>query len=79
MKNAKFKDLTLILQKILREKNVRKAVLFGSAARGTDSGKSDLDLMILDEIQEIDGWELFTNRLRRCCSGDTSGGINSTI
>lgn len=48
-RNVKMQDLTPILQKILRKKNVRKAVLFGSAARGTDTGKSDLDLMIIHE------------------------------
>lgn len=45
VKNAKFKDLTPVFKKM----NVHKAVLFGSAARGTDTQKSDLDLMIVYE------------------------------
>ena len=35
------------IRRILRNKNVCKAILFGSAARGQDTRKSDLDIMII--------------------------------
>jgi predicted nucleotidyltransferase len=45
MQNAKNKDLT----PIFRKRNVCKAILFGSAARGSDTRRSDLDLLIVQE------------------------------
>ena len=39
------------LNRILSEKGAVRALLFGSAARGTTSRRSDIDLIIIDEQQ----------------------------
>ena len=36
-----------LLSRVFSEKKVKKAILFGSMARGTESKKSDVDLLIV--------------------------------
>jgi predicted nucleotidyltransferase len=55
MRDVKFQDLAFNLdriRKILSEKKVCKAILFGSAASGRDTRKSDLDLLIVHETSK---------------------------
>jgi predicted nucleotidyltransferase len=49
------------LRPLFEENDVRKAVVFGSFARKTDSRKSDLDLMIVVETNKrfFERYELF--------------------
>lgn len=40
------------IRRILGEKKVHKAILFGSSARGMDTRKSDLDLLIVHDTSK---------------------------
>lgn len=41
------KEIKKRLSGVFRKNRVKKVILFGSSARGTESGKSDLDMMIV--------------------------------
>ena len=41
------KEISDRLKPLLKKKNVEKAILFGSIARGTQTRKSDLDIVII--------------------------------
>ena len=45
-------DLQKLLAPFFKEKGVIKAVLFGSAARGSETKKSDLDFMIIKQTEK---------------------------
>ena len=47
MGKYQIKEMADLLSGIFSEKKVKKAILFGSMARGTESKKSDLDLLIV--------------------------------
>ena len=51
-KIPKRRNLNLALvRRIMRNQNVHKAILFGFAALGTDTQKSDLDIIIIQETE----------------------------
>ncbi|MCX7726837.1 MAG: nucleotidyltransferase domain-containing protein [Chitinispirillaceae bacterium] len=69
--SSKIKEIKEILEPILREKKVLKAILFGSYARGTEGKRSDIDIFIIkntrkrffnraDEFKEV--YEIFSDR-----------------
>jgi predicted nucleotidyltransferase len=43
--------ITKLITPILKQKNAKKAILFGSYARGTNDKHSDIDLIIVDNDQ----------------------------
>ena len=45
-------DLQLRLSPIFRQYKVRKAILFGSIARGEETRHSDVDLILIQETQK---------------------------
>ncbi|MDD5167743.1 MAG: nucleotidyltransferase domain-containing protein [Syntrophales bacterium] len=52
MKPEEIKRLQSLMTPIFRRNDVSKAVLFGSAARGDETKKSDIDLMIVVETDK---------------------------
>ena len=44
--------LRIMLQPVFSKATVKKAVLFGSAARGSQTQRSDLDIMIVKETEK---------------------------
>lgn len=44
-------DYSKIVERILREVDVEKVILFGSRARGDDKPESDLDLLIIQKSE----------------------------
>jgi len=54
--------ITKLLEPILRRNKVSKAILFGSAARGSSTRRSDLDLLIVMESDKrfFDRYEEFS-------------------
>ncbi|PIP76218.1 MAG: DNA polymerase subunit beta [Ignavibacteria bacterium CG22_combo_CG10-13_8_21_14_all_37_15] len=53
-----------IKQRLLSKFNLQKIILFGSQARGTSDNKSDVDLLIISELNE-DRFNLM-DRMRVC-------------
>ena len=53
-----------IKQRLLSKFNLQKSILFGSQARGTSDNKSDVDLLIISELNE-DRFNLM-DRMRVC-------------
>jgi predicted nucleotidyltransferase len=53
-----------IKQRLLSKFNLQKIILFGSQARGTSDNKSDVDLLIISELNE-DRFNLM-DRMRAC-------------
>ena len=47
MGKYQIEEMEGFLSRIFLEKKVKKAILFGSMARGTESKRSDLDLLII--------------------------------
>ncbi len=47
MKITNIKKITDLLTPLFKKNNVERAILFGSGARGTQTRKSDLDLVII--------------------------------
>lgn len=60
MEHSEIDQIAKNLIPTLRELGVEKAVLFGSAARGTKSRRSDIDILIVVETKER-----FFDRYRR--------------
>ncbi|MBW1717853.1 MAG: nucleotidyltransferase domain-containing protein [Deltaproteobacteria bacterium] len=52
MDKIELEELKNRFSEVFRRNRVKKAVLFGSAARGTESKKSDLDIMIVVETDK---------------------------
>lgn len=52
MEAKEFKKIVQLLRPIFSQKGVTKAVIFGSASRGSETRKSDLDLMIVVETKK---------------------------
>jgi len=52
MKSKELKNIQSRLKSIFEQNNVKRVVLFGSAARETETRKSDLDLMIVMETEK---------------------------
>lgn len=46
---SRIDDIRACLAPLLAAKGARRAVLFGSVARGTDDARSDVDLLVVDD------------------------------
>ena len=46
------KDLKIRLKPLFKRHNIQKAILFGSMARGEESRRSDVDLILLQETNK---------------------------
>ncbi|MGI8828122.1 MAG: nucleotidyltransferase domain-containing protein [Chloroflexota bacterium] len=55
------------VHRLVREANPRKIILFGSRARGDDTGESDLDFLVI--LPEIKDRRAEMARLQACLSG----------
>jgi predicted nucleotidyltransferase len=51
-------DITGMLAPIFAAYNIRRAVLFGSCARGEDSPTSDIDILVDSDLKGLDFVEL---------------------